>query len=189
MPGNYLEVDVCQFLFYHHKQRSKMTTLSKTKDIIDHYFPDLILGANDGIITTFAVVAASQGAGYGKMIIITLGLANLFADGVSMGASNYLAQRSRNSSDHNVSHRNSIQHGIATFVGFMIAGALPLIIYLTPTCNHFYWAVAITFATSFAVGAARALFIPANWFKAGMEMFTIGVLAALIAFIVGTFVG
>ena len=44
-----------------------------------------VYGANDGIITTFAVVSAVAGAGLDPKIIIILGLANLIADGFSMG--------------------------------------------------------------------------------------------------------
>ena len=56
---------------------------------------DLVLGANDGIITTFAVVAGATGGNLGPLVILVLGFANLFADSVSMGASNYLGKRSK----------------------------------------------------------------------------------------------
>ncbi len=59
-----------------------------------HYLPDLVYGANDGIITTFAVVSGVVGASLSERVIVILGLANLVADGFSMGASNYLARRS-----------------------------------------------------------------------------------------------
>ena len=58
------------------------------------YIGDLIYGANDGIITTFAVVAGATGASLSASVIIILGLANLVADGLSMGASNYLGGKS-----------------------------------------------------------------------------------------------
>lgn len=58
------------------------------------YLGDLIYGANDGIITTFAVVAGAVGASFSPVVIIILGFANIFADGISMGASNYLSLRS-----------------------------------------------------------------------------------------------
>src|SRR3989344_9642857 len=58
------------------------------------YIGDLIYGANDGIITTFAVVAGAVGASLSPAVIIILGFANIFADGISMGASNYLSIRS-----------------------------------------------------------------------------------------------
>lgn len=55
---------------------------------------DIIYGANDGIITTFAVVAGVTGAALEPKTIIILGLSNLVADGFSMAASNYLGSRS-----------------------------------------------------------------------------------------------
>ena len=58
------------------------------------YVGDFIYGANDGIITTFAVVAGAAGASLSSVVVIILGLANLVADGFSMGASNYLGKKS-----------------------------------------------------------------------------------------------
>lgn len=59
------------------------------------YIADFIYGANDGLITTFAIISASAGAEISAGVIIILGLANLFADGFSMATSNYLGIRSR----------------------------------------------------------------------------------------------
>lgn len=58
------------------------------------YISDMVYGSNDGIITTFAVVAGVSGAGLNTAIVIVLGLANLLADGVSMAAGNYLGSKS-----------------------------------------------------------------------------------------------
>lgn len=58
------------------------------------YIGDLIYGANDGIITTFAVVSGAAGAALSPSIVIILGFANILADGISMGASNYLGRKS-----------------------------------------------------------------------------------------------
>ncbi|MDE2021059.1 MAG: VIT1/CCC1 transporter family protein, partial [Patescibacteria group bacterium] len=51
---------------------------------------------NDGIITTFAIVAGSIGANFSLKVIVILGIANLIADGFSMAASNFLGTRSEN---------------------------------------------------------------------------------------------
>jgi len=59
------------------------------------YLGDFVYGANDGIITTFAVVSGAAGATLAPGIILILGLANLFGDGISMGLSNFLSLRSR----------------------------------------------------------------------------------------------
>lgn len=51
---------------------------------------DIVLGAVDGAVTTFAIVAGVAGANLSTTVAIVLGVANLLADGFSMAASNYL---------------------------------------------------------------------------------------------------
>ena len=50
---------------------------------------DGVLGAIDGTVTTFAIVAGVHGAGLSTTIIVALGIANVLADGFSMAAGNY----------------------------------------------------------------------------------------------------
>lgn len=57
------------------------------------YLKDLVYGAVDGTVTTFAVVSGVAGAALAPQVIIILGLANLLADGFSMAVSNYLGCR------------------------------------------------------------------------------------------------
>ena len=58
-----------------------------------HYIRDLVYGANDGIITTFAVVSGVAGGQLSQLAVLVVGAANLAADGVSMGVGNFLAIR------------------------------------------------------------------------------------------------
>jgi VIT1/CCC1 family predicted Fe2+/Mn2+ transporter len=58
-----------------------------------NYLRDFIYGAIDGAITTFAIVSGVAGAGLSSGVVIIMGLANLLADGFSMGVSNYLGTR------------------------------------------------------------------------------------------------
>jgi VIT1/CCC1 family predicted Fe2+/Mn2+ transporter len=57
------------------------------------YLRDVVYGAIDGTVTTFAVVSGVVGAGLSDGIIIVMGFANLLADGFSMAVSNYLGTR------------------------------------------------------------------------------------------------
>lgn len=61
---------------------------------LDEYLGEFVYGGIDGIVTTFAVVAASAGANLSTSTIIILGFANLVADGFSMGVSAYLSTKS-----------------------------------------------------------------------------------------------
>jgi VIT1/CCC1 family predicted Fe2+/Mn2+ transporter len=58
------------------------------------YIRDAVFGANDGIVTTFAVVAGVAGANLSVNTVLILGFANLFADGLAMGLGNYLGTKS-----------------------------------------------------------------------------------------------
>jgi VIT1/CCC1 family predicted Fe2+/Mn2+ transporter len=89
---------------------SKSLAEEHTPDAIRHriaqstrhsYVGDFVLGAVDGTVTTFAIVAGVAGAGLPGGVAIVLGLANVAADGFSMAVSNYLKARA----DHQVVDR------------------------------------------------------------------------------------
>jgi VIT1/CCC1 family predicted Fe2+/Mn2+ transporter len=54
---------------------------------------DMVYGAIDGAVTTFAIVAGVAGAGLSPFVILALGFANILADGFSMAAGNYSATK------------------------------------------------------------------------------------------------
>lgn len=58
------------------------------------FIHDIVYGGNDGIVTTFAVVAGTVGAGLPRYVVIILGLANLFADASSMATGAFLSLKS-----------------------------------------------------------------------------------------------
>src|ERR687898_441303 len=101
--------------------------------IARHYIRDVIYGANDGIITTFAVVAGVTGGAGSPQAALIVGTANLLADGLSMGVGNYLSIRSHESAraaqDLPEEEAAPARHGIATMLAFATAGALPLLPY------------------------------------------------------------
>jgi VIT1/CCC1 family predicted Fe2+/Mn2+ transporter len=64
------------------------------------YLRQIVYGGNDGIVTTFAVVAGFAGFGaegaaeVGAIAVLLFGLANLLADGTAMGLGEFLSARS-----------------------------------------------------------------------------------------------
>lgn len=58
------------------------------------YLRDFVYGGIDGTVTTFAIVAGVQGAGFSNLVIIALGIANVLADGFSMAVGNFSAVQS-----------------------------------------------------------------------------------------------
>jgi VIT1/CCC1 family predicted Fe2+/Mn2+ transporter len=57
------------------------------------HLKDMVYGAVDGAVTTFAIVAGVEGAGLSSSVIIALGVANILADGFSMAAGNFAGTR------------------------------------------------------------------------------------------------
>lgn len=56
-----------------------------------HDLSEFVYGGMDGSVTTFAVVSGATGAGFSSDVILILGFANLFADGLSMSFGSYLS--------------------------------------------------------------------------------------------------
>lgn len=67
---------------------------------LERYLGELVYGGIDGCVTTFAVVAGAVGAGLDSAVIIILGFANLFADGLSMSIGAYLAAKTEKANFH-----------------------------------------------------------------------------------------
>jgi VIT1/CCC1 family predicted Fe2+/Mn2+ transporter len=156
--------------------------------IARHYIRELIYGANDGIITTFAVVAGVAGGGLSLQVVLIIGAANLFADGLSMAAGNYLSIRSHESvleaQELPEEEAFPLRHAAATFAAFVIAGAVPLAPYMIPDLplDRFILSVALTMLTMFVVGALRAAIANVRWWKAGLEMLMLGAVVAALAY-------
>lgn len=215
-----------------------------------------VYGANDGIVTTFAVVAGVAGAGLSPAIVLILGFANLIADGISMGIGDYLGEKSENRfkqyqyaieqwevanipeeeaielqeffEKRDVSEKDAaaISHiikkypalwselgffdemgsspevesgmwktGAVTFAAFAVAGALPLLPYvieavgLIPVGDHqFLISILATMSSMFVVGSLRTFVTKGKWWLNGLEMLGIGAIAAVAAYLTGSFV-
>ena len=67
---------------------------------VQEFLKEIVYGGNDGIVTTFAIVAGFAGAGaegaaaVGGVAVLLFGLANLFADATAMGLGAFLSSRS-----------------------------------------------------------------------------------------------
>jgi len=161
--------------------------------VLNKHIKDIIYGANDGIVTTFAIVAGAVGASLSSKIILVLGFAGLFADAFSMGASNYLG----NKSEKDLAQINGkkytdsiITPAVLTFFAFITAGSLPLLPYVFLAEGSFFIAFLATGGALFFIGALLGYFVlHRHWFLWGIEMLAIGGVASLIAFGIGSFVG
>ena len=166
------------------------------------YLKDSVYGSLDGIVTTFAIVSGVVGANLSSKIILILGFANLFADGISMSAGNYLGTKSEKEfyrKEKEVSKvkkylKNPLKAGGITFLAFVIAGLTPLIPYILtlfiPSLAPIAFKLSIIFSAAilFIAGSARTTFTGRTWYVSGFEMLLIGGAAAAVAYYIGYFV-
>jgi VIT1/CCC1 family predicted Fe2+/Mn2+ transporter len=164
-------------------------------EIARHYVRDLVYGANDGLITTFAVVAGVAGGELSSRATLIIGAANLFADGLSMAVGNYLSIRSHEGAlaAQNLPEEEArpARHGVATLLAFVGAGSVPLLpfVFLPHVSARLELSILLTFSTLFAVGALRSIVTVERWWRGGLEMLLLGVAVALAAYASGAGVG
>ena len=159
------------------------------------YISEFVYGAVDGTVTTFAVVAASAGAGISSAVILILGIANLIADGFSMGASAYLAA----SAEHEDSARDTQKRaspkiiGAVTFLAFVAAGSVPVLPYLidviagskVPSTTLFYISSALTAVAFLTIGFIKGkVGNQSPWREAAITLL-LGAVAAGLAYFAG----
>jgi len=171
-------------------------TLERMYRRVETYLSQLVYGGIDGIVTTFAVVAASVGAGLDSAVVIILGLANLIADGFSMGISAYLSEQSERAVDikrgkNHGEHVNPKKAGLATFASFVVIGFVPVLIYIVDfifdlKLNNLFVIASILAGLAFAgVGWVKSYVTDESKPRAIAETLILGAIAALAAYYIG----
>jgi VIT1/CCC1 family predicted Fe2+/Mn2+ transporter len=154
---------------------------------------DAVFGANDGVVTTFAVVAGALGGRLSGETVIILGLANLIADGFSMASGIFLGTRSEvdlEKKEKNLHWKQDAPflQGVVTFIAFACGGFVPLIPFLFGFENKVVFSTILMFVFLLVIGMARSKFTKKNLFMSGVEMLLVGGLAAGLAYGAGYFV-
>lgn len=216
------------------------------------YIREWILGANDGVVSLFTLVAGMTGAAISNKIIVIAGLATLVGASISMGLGTYISTKSENeyyqqeiereryeienmpdkerdelvefyekkgfkgkllkqvvdtiAADKEVTLREMLKEelgvkeedfknpkfvGLFTSIAFVI-GALP------PLVPYFFYATAqaslipsaiLSLIFVFTAGALRTLLTGKKWWKSGIEMMAVGIIAAAVTYYLGMAVG
>ena len=154
------------------------------------YIRDIVLSANDGIVTTFAVVAGSLGASLSPSVVVILGLANLFADGLSMSTGSYLGVKSEIEYEQSEGRKIKVgsrpfKNGLVSFLSFGIAGFIPLASYVFKFDNSFIISAVLVVVSLLIVGIFRGIVSNKHIARTAFENLIIGGASAIIAFYVG----
>lgn len=155
------------------------------------FLRDIVYAANDGLITTFAIVAGVVGASLSSRVILILGFSNLFADGFSMASGNYLGVKTEEEFNDSQNKKSSyyegspLKHAVVTFTSFNIAGFIPLLPFLLDMENAFMYSMLVVGISLFLIGAGRSRYSQKGFIYSGFEMLLVGGFAAFVAYSVG----
>ena len=155
------------------------------------YLPEFVYGGMDGAVTTFAIVAGTVGASLSPVIVIILGFANLFADGFSMAASNYLSTKSAQDLTTADNDKPPYKTALATFAAFVVVGFVPLfsfvaaIFFPSLVAMQFELSIILTGIAFIIVGIERGRITGKNIFYSVLSTLGIGGAAAFISYYIG----
>ncbi len=162
------------------------------KILLKKYLPEFVYGSVDGVVTTFAIVAGSIGIGLPSSVILILGLANVLADGFSMGSSEYLSSISEGQLKKGEKQKaKPIQTAFATFISFVALGMIPLIPFfitiLYPVFKSYdiYSSIILAFLSFVIIGYIGSRITKTSHIKNIIRTVFVGSVAAIISFLVG----
>jgi vacuolar iron transporter family protein len=173
-----------------------MALLEKIKSHFEDYLREFVYGGIDGAITTFAVVAGATGAGFSAAVVIVLGIANLVADGLSMGVGSYLSSKSELEVDAKKGKAVNDEvspaiNGLTTFVAFAVLGMVPLLSYvadavLPATIEHqFAISLVLTLLAFVLIGFLKSNVAKTSKIRGVLETLILGAIAAGVAYGLG----
>ncbi|WED42384.1 VIT1/CCC1 transporter family protein [Legionella cardiaca] len=81
--------------------------------------------------------------------------------------------------------RTPLKSATYTFLAFLIFGLIPLFPYVFNVSHSFFWSCLFTGTTFFIIGSIKSHWSPKSWLNSGIETLIIGVITAVLAYIIG----
>lgn len=82
--------------------------------------------------------------------------------------------------------RDPMTAALYTFFAFVVCGAVPLLPYLAGVDAPEWPSTIMTGITFFGIGSVRSRWSPKTWWRAGLETLVIGMIAASVAYVIGS---
>lgn len=169
--------------------------------LLQNHVRGIVFGGMDGILTTFALLAAVAGSGRtSTSLTLVIGISTVLADALSMGAGEYLSAKAElelDGSKPDPSLPGPLEKGVAMFLAFTLFGAMPLLGYVATAVlststfsvpSNFVMSCLITALTLFVLGAVKSQFGEGDWLLSGLEVSGIGGAAACVAYFTASIV-
>ena len=150
------------------------------------YFRSAIFGFQDALVSTTGVVVGVATGSQDKNTVVLAGLVTIIVESMSMGAGQYLSEKSVHQLDGR--HRDSpILNGLIMFFSYFIAGLIPV---LSVIVFHLNLAIPSAIVSSliglFTLGWFKAKFTDNSPLKSALESSLIGGFSVILGLVVGS---
>lgn len=156
-------------------------------EIHEDYLRSIIFGFQDSLVSTTGVIAGVAAGTNSKELVILAGLVTITVESLSMGAGQYMSEKSVHQMDKEGKHTDNLYVGgflmaLSYFLGGLIP-LVPIILFNLPFSATL--SIGSSLIGLFILGFFKAHIVKVNPFKSAVEILVLGGLATLIGLIVG----
>jgi len=150
------------------------------------YFRSTVFGFQDALVSTTGIVVGISVGVSDKHFIILSALVTISVEALSMGAGQYLSEKSVHDLPNNHHRDNLFIGSLIMFLSYLIGGLIPIlpIFFTSPPLNSIL-SIIFAFIGLFLLGFFKAKLFSGKVWRSALEMLAIGGLTTLIGLVVG----
>lgn len=161
----------------------------KFSDIHEDYLRSIIFGFQDSLVSTTGVIAGVAAGTQNKELVILAGLVTITVESLSMGAGQYMSEKSVHQMDKTGKHTDSLIVGgglmaLSYFLGGLVS-LTPIIFLRLPLSATV--SIAAAMVGLFVLGLFKAHIVKVNPLRSAIEILILGGAATLMGLLVGKF--
>jgi VIT1/CCC1 family predicted Fe2+/Mn2+ transporter len=151
------------------------------------YVRSVLFGFEDSLVSTTGVIAGVSAGSHDPSIILLAASVTIIVEALSMGAGQFLSERTVHQLD--LRHSDSLLLGGGLMmVSYFVAGFIPLIpVLLFPFPASIYTSIVSALISLFILGYIKGKVVRTNPWRSGLEIFVIGGAATALGMLAGLF--
>jgi VIT1/CCC1 family predicted Fe2+/Mn2+ transporter len=150
------------------------------------YLRSIVFGFQDALVSTTGIVVGISAGIDNKQFIILSALVTISVEALSMGAGQYLSEKTVHELPQNRHHDDLLIGGLIMFISYLLGGFVPIIpiIFFSPPVSSVL-SVIFAFTGLFLLGFFKAKLFQGKTWRSALEMLIIGGFATFIGLLVG----
>ena len=157
------------------------------KNIHEDYLRSIIFGFQDSLVSTTGVIAGVAAGTQDKHLVILASLVTITVESLSMGAGQYMSEKSVHQMDKTGKHTDNLYvGGLLMAFSYFLGGLVPVIpIFLLDLPFSATVSIVSALIGLFILGFVKAKLVKVNPLKSALEILVLGGIATAIGLIVG----